>query len=177
MSTAERVTTWLPDPSDGPAPPADLLELLPAGYDELRALYAGLWDAGVEPLTLELCRLRLATLIGSAPDLASRDPRALAAGLDEKMVDALPAWPTSSLFNDAQRSALGFTEQYVIDPHGFTDAEAAAMHNHFSPTQLATLTIAVATFDALARVRAVLTIEADRTNLPVRNAEVGVALT
>lgn len=119
---------------------------LPVGLDELRALYEGLWDAGVDHDTLELCRLRQATLIG-APAVPAVGPA---------LVDALPAWPSSPLFTDAQRAAVGFAEQYVIDPEGFVDADGERLQQHFTPEQLATLTIAVATFDALARARAVL---------------------
>lgn len=165
------VRTWVPGPGD------DLLALLPAGQDELRSLYAGLWEADVDPVTLELCRLRLATLVRSDADLAAREPRAVGAGLDEAQVEALPGWPSSPHFTEAQRAALAFTEQFVIDPQGFTDADAARMHEHFTPPQLATLTTAVACFDALARVRAMLTVERDSsTSLPTRAATVAVTL-
>ncbi len=142
--------------SSWPTDVTDVAALLPTGGDELRALYAALWDVGVDPLTLELCRLRMATLIGSTADLAMRQPEAVAAGLTEELVAALPAWPTSDQFTAAQRSALAFAEQFVIDAHGFTDADMAGMHDHFTEPQLAALTTAVATFDALARVRAAL---------------------
>ena len=133
-----------------------MLAGLATGVPELAALYAELWDAGVDAVTLELCRLRMASLIGSAADLAAREPRAVAAGLTEDVVDALPSWPSSERFTDAQRAALGFAEQYVIDAHGFTDDDMARMHEHFTDPQLAALTTACATFDALARARTVL---------------------
>jgi alkylhydroperoxidase family enzyme len=132
------------------------LEALTTGVVQLRDLYDELWDSGVDPVTLELCRLRMATLIGSADDMAMREPRAVAAGLAEETVEDLPGWPTSDRFTEAQRCALGFAEQYVIDAHGFTDDDMALMHEHFTDPQLATLTTACATFDALARVRTVL---------------------
>ena len=44
----------------------------------------------------------------------------------------------------------------MLDPHGCTDEQMHALHDHFTPPQLATLTIAIAVFDALARARAVL---------------------
>lgn len=133
-----------------------MLAGLATGVPELAALYAELWDAGVDAVTLELCRLRMASLIGSTADLAAREPRAVAAGLTEDVVDALPSWPSSERFTDAQRAALGFAEQYVIDAHGFTDDDMARMHEHFTDPQLAALTTACATFDALARARTVL---------------------
>ena len=142
-------------PDAGGAAP-EVLAGLPVGAAELAALYAELWDAGIDAVTLELCRLRMATLIGSAADLAVREPRAVAAGLTEELVAALPDWPTSSRFTDAHRAALRFAEQYVIDAHGFTDDDMVAMHDHFTAPQLASLTTACATFDALARARTVL---------------------
>jgi len=143
------LTTWL-SVEDG----ADLWELIPDAFGHLRVLYAGLSDAGVDPVTLELCRLRIATLIGGAADLVARDPRA---DLDERLVDALPSWPTSPMFSDAQRAALGFAEQYTLDAHGVTDEQAARMHDFFSAAQLTTLTMAIAVVDALARMRAIVT--------------------
>ncbi len=135
-----------------PAEGAELRDLLPDAHRQLDVLYDGLWDAGVDPATLELCRLRIATLVGSAADLAARDPRA---GLDEALVAGLPAWPTSAMFTEAQRAALGFAEQFTLDAHGVTDAQAAELHRFYTPPQLATLTTAIAVFDALARVRAI----------------------
>jgi len=138
-----------------PGTPGELTGLA-TGAAQLQALYDELWDAGVDPVTLELCRLRMATLIGSAADMGLREPRAVTAGLTEELVELLPSWPTAAEFTDAQRVALGFAEQYVIDAHGFTDDDMAVMHEHFTDPQLATLTTACATFDALARVRTVL---------------------
>jgi alkylhydroperoxidase family enzyme len=64
--------------------------------------------------------------------------------------------PSDSGLSDAERAALAFAEQFVLDVRGFTDADDAALHEHFTDAQLATLTFAVATFDAIARVNAVL---------------------
>jgi alkylhydroperoxidase family enzyme len=128
----------------------DPLSLLPVAQDELRALYDALWVADVEPVTLELCRIRIATLIRSRADLAVMSP------IDAALVDALPSWPSSPLFTDAQRAALAFTEQYVMDVEGFTDADTDKVKAHYTAPQIATLTIAVATFDALTRVRAMV---------------------
>jgi alkylhydroperoxidase family enzyme len=113
-----------------------------------------LWDSGVDPVTLELCRLRIATLIGSESDLAARDPRA---GLDETLVDELRSWPTSARFSDAQRAILGFAEQYTLDANEVTDEQAGDLHQFFTAAELTTLTIAIAVFDALARVRVMVT--------------------
>jgi alkylhydroperoxidase family enzyme len=120
--------TWLPL-----EPGAEVLDLIPGAGAALRELYASLWDAGVDPAVLEACRAAIDATIGT---------RAHDAGGE---ADA------------ATQAAVRFSEQYVVDAHGVTDAQAAVLHEHFTDEQLAALTTAIATFDALARVRAVLT--------------------
>jgi alkylhydroperoxidase family enzyme len=155
--------TWLPVEAG-----RDVWDLVPGAHEHLRALYASLWEAGVDPALLELCRIRIATLVGSETDLQVRDPRA---GLDPEKVAALTSWPTSDRFTEGDRAALAFAEQYVLDAHGVTDAQTEELHRLFTPPQLAALTTAIATFDALARVRTIL---ADPSGAA---ASVGVALT
>jgi hypothetical protein len=107
-AVAAPITTWLP----GTGADEDLLAQLTVGHDELRALYAGLFDAGVDPVTLDLCRLRLATLIGSRADLAVRDPRAVAAGLDDETVGAL-ARVRALLTVDPSRTSVPTTAAHI----------------------------------------------------------------
>lgn len=130
----------------------DLLGLTPAiraRYDELEA---ELWDhGGVSPVLLELCRLRIAQLIGDTAGIARRTPQATAAGLTEDTVDALPQWPRSACFDAAQRAALSFAECFVIDAHAVTDEQCAELNRHLAPAELATLTTAIALFDAMSR--------------------------
>jgi len=106
-----------------------------AGISPYRAFLEAdeaLWDAGVDPTLLERCRARAEAIIGGR---TTDDPDAS---------------------SEADRAAVAFAEQYVIDPHGVTDAQAEELHRLFTPPQLAALTTALATFDALARVRTVL---------------------
>jgi alkylhydroperoxidase family enzyme len=120
-------TTWLPV-----EPGTEVLDLVGDAGEALRALYASLWDAGVDTGVLSACQAAIEATIGT---------RARDGGGD---VDA------------ATQAAVMFAEQYVVDAHGVTDAQAAVLHEHFSDEQLAALTTAIATFDAVARVRAVL---------------------
>ena len=126
--------TWLPIAPD-PTTPVDVFALLPAGATDLDRLYTQLWQSGLGHATLELCRARITTMICGRVAAPAPDPE-----------------------TDAQRAALGFAEQFVLDPHGCTDEQMDALQRFFSGPQLATLTSAVAVFDALARVRAVLSL-------------------
>jgi alkylhydroperoxidase family enzyme len=78
----------------------------------------------VSPLLLELCRLRIAQLLGCGVALAHRTPQALAAGLDESLVSSLSQWPTDARFSGQARVCLGYAEQLLLDAQGVSDEEA-----------------------------------------------------
>ncbi len=121
-------TTWLPV-----EPGADVWDLIAAPHQQLRALHASFAAAGLDGALLERCRARITGLVTGGPS----DPG-----------DA----PTS----EAERVAVDFAEQFVLDPRGLTDAQVGDLHRVFPAPQLAALTTAVATFDAVSRVQAVL---------------------
>jgi hypothetical protein len=84
----------------------------------LDAAHGAARDA-VDPAILEMCRLRVATLLGNTDELATE----LAADL----VGAIPLWPSSPLLTPAQRVCLAFTEEFVIDVASLSDATAQAV--------------------------------------------------
>lgn len=120
--------TWLPETADGDTALDQVFGLRPAAYERFLALYDGLRAGGVDAGTLDLCRDRIGALLR-----CERDP-----------VD----WSSAT---DAQRAALAFAEQYVLDPHGLRDADFEVLHTHFAPEAIATLVLAVAMYDARAR--------------------------
>ncbi len=83
-------------------------------------------DSLADTDTLALCRSRIATLL-----------RAPASMMDDEAgperIAALPSWPSSPLFSDAERACLAFTEQFVIDVAGITKAHADAVLEYMSP--------------------------------------------
>jgi hypothetical protein len=102
--------------------------LRPHAHTRFRELYDGLWSGGVDGGTLDACEARIAALVQVSPD------------------------PTTDLtLGDAQRAAVDFAEQYALDPHGLRDADFERLHEFYDDAQLATLTLAVAMFDARAR--------------------------
>lgn len=160
--------SWLPESAPGDTPLDRVFGLTPVAYERFRALYASLWDGvGIDPATLELCRLRIATLLGARGERCVRWSAACDAGCTEAQVNALPGWPESPLFTDAQRLCLQFAEMYVLDPHSVRDEDFADMRAHLDAPAIAKLTLAVAVFDALARFRLALDVApvADRTEV------------
>ncbi len=135
----------------------DLFENLTANVsNELSSLTEELWEGDMEPEVLELCRIRMASMLGSPTDVAQRNPKAADAGLSEKKILSLPMWPTSELFSEAERAALAFTEKYVQDAHSISDKDCEELNGHHSPQAVVNLTLALATFEAIIRSRVVL---------------------
>ena len=73
-------------------------------------LHAAVWDA-VDPVLLELCRLRIARLLGCAAEEDARTP----AAHDGRVVEV-----------EAERACLAVCEQLVIDVAGMSDEVALA---------------------------------------------------
>ena len=106
----------------------DLLAARPELVEHRATMLDGIWrDSGVPPRLLELVRLRVAELLHDEAGSAARTPAAVAAGLDEDLVDALPAWPTDPRFTATDRAALALAEQFVMDCHGITDAQVVEL--------------------------------------------------
>jgi alkylhydroperoxidase family enzyme len=120
--------TWLPRTAEGDDAFAQVFGLRPVAHDRYRDMYDRLWEGGVDDPTLSACRDRIDALLHLEPD------------------------PTAArTLTDAQRTAVAFAEQYALDPHGLRDADFDALHEQFDDAALATLTLAVAMFDARAR--------------------------
>ena len=118
---------------------------LPKAHEHYRALDEKIWDGRLDPALLEVCRLRIAMLHRCAPQLALQR-----ADIGEKR-DAIAQWPTSPLFSDVERALLRFTEQYVIDAQGVSDADAAGVTAVLSGAEIAAFTVAIGAFDATCR--------------------------
>ena len=147
--------TWLAKTADGSDGVGRVFGLVPEAYARFRDLCDALDDARViAPETLALCRLRIASLLGCPSD--STLGNATAARVSPERAAALPRYASSPSFTDVERACIAYAEQYVLDPHGFTDADFATLRAHLSSEALATLTLAVAVHDALARFRLAL---------------------
>jgi len=125
----------------------DVLGLRPDLAARHEHLLDVLWEA-VDPVLLELCRLRMATLMGAAAAVAERSPAAVDAGLTEDLVRRLPAWPSDPAFDGPARAALAFTEQHVVDHHGITDDHVRDLTEALGADGVVALTTALGVWDA-----------------------------
>jgi alkylhydroperoxidase family enzyme len=118
---------------------------------------AALWEQGVVSLSLlELCRLRIAQLLGCGVALVHRTPEAVAAGFDEGMVNSLSQWPTDARFSDEVRACLGYAEQLLIDAQAVSDEQANHVINAVGQGGFLVLTYACGLFETTQRARLIL---------------------
>jgi alkylhydroperoxidase family enzyme len=158
--------TWIAARVEAATPLHDVLELRPELAELLDDYLAAVWHAA-DPVLLELCRLRIATVHGDTAQQRLRHDTAMAAGLTEEKVAALPGYATSPLFTDHERTCIAYAEQYVIDVHGITDADAEAVKRGMSDADFVAFTVALGLFDGLGRLRLVLGVDEPTTDEPV----------
>jgi alkylhydroperoxidase family enzyme len=134
-----------------PSSTDELLDLTPAAAS-LRAYRDAVWrDPATDPALLELCRLRLAQLLGADPSSAPPHPAAAEAGLDPEKLAELARWPTSERFSARDRAALAFAEQWLFDPSGMTDDDCARLRAALGDAGCAAFTMGLALVEALLR--------------------------
>jgi alkylhydroperoxidase family enzyme len=156
--------TWLPELADGDTGLDRVFGLRPDLYDAFRAFYAVFWTRDLlDPIVLELCRLRVAQLLGCATEQQVRYAPARDAGLTEAQIAALPRWPDDPAYSDAQRAALAFAEQFVLDAHGVDHPLRDAVIDHYDLAGLVALCEVLAVFDGFCRFRTVLAVEGPTT--------------
>jgi len=120
----------------------------------LGSVEAELWaQDAIDPVTLELCRLRIAQLLSCQAALGYRTPEAAAAGLDEELVASLPRWPDDPRFDSRLRTCLGLAEQLLMDAQGVTDEQAGEVVAAVGEGGFLVLTYACGLFETTQRAR------------------------
>jgi alkylhydroperoxidase family enzyme len=153
--------TWLLDGEK--AALHDVFGLRPDLYARYREFASLFWSRrSVEPVLLELCRLRVARLLGCAPMPAAGET----GGPSEGRLAALEDWVASDAFTERERACLAFTDRFILDPHAITDDDAAAVARHLPAAEMVAFTEALALFDGFTRFCAILGIDTD--NGPLR---------
>jgi hypothetical protein len=101
---------------------SDIIDTVLGGHDAVTGALRDAHSAAVEavdPVVLEMCRVRIAMLLGNQDELAS--------SLDDELVSEVPMWPSSNRLSAAQRACLAFTEEFVIDVASLSDQVAGAV--------------------------------------------------
>ncbi len=152
------MTTWV----DAPGSDLDaVLGLRPDLHERWRAMERRVWAGGrVDPVILELARLRVAELLRADAQLAVRTREAAEAGLDEDLAASVSRWPRDDRFTPAMRAVLAYAETFVIDPHRLDDDDVAAVTEHLGEAGLTALTTGLALWEGIGRFERVMGVSA-----------------
>ena len=125
------------------------LSEFPDVISELRRVNQAAWEA-VDPVLLELCRLRVAMLLGCAAELADRTADT---GVPESTIAELGNWPLSAMFDSRSRACLAFCEQFVIDVANLSNAQASDVREHLGNEGFANFVSALLVIEQRQRLR------------------------
>ena len=92
--------------------------------DQLEKIHGLAWEVA-DPVLLDLCRLRIAMLLGCYSEL-----EVLNSDLDSDKIASLSQWAASGLFSEREKSCLRFTEEFIVDVSQIPDSSAFAVRDH-----------------------------------------------
>jgi hypothetical protein len=140
--------------------PSPLLPRLAAAHPDLAARHdayvRGVWQhPALPPGLLELCRLRIAQLLGlAAPGRIAPLPADR-----EALVPHLASWTATA--GPVDRACLAFAEQFVLDAQALDEATVDGVRAAVGPEGLAVLAVGVGLAEGLVRAALVLGPEGD----------------
>jgi alkylhydroperoxidase family enzyme len=144
--------SWLPEAGPGRDDFERSFSLRPDLFAAWREFASIFWEKRlVDPVLLELCRLRIAQLHGAQHPLSLRTPEARAAGLDEAKIARLAEWWKQPGFSDLERACLRFAEQFVLDAQAMSDEEARPVVTALGDAGTVAFIEALAIFDGFGR--------------------------
>ncbi|MFN0095202.1 MAG: carboxymuconolactone decarboxylase family protein [Dehalococcoidia bacterium] len=126
---------------------ATLAQHAPGPLAAMRQQYAAVWS-DLDPRLAELCRQRVAMLQADAPANTATE----AQGVDAATLAALARWPDSPLFTEAEKACLAYTEMFVADVAGITEADTQPVLDALGGGGLYALTNALLVLDQQQRI-------------------------
>jgi AhpD family alkylhydroperoxidase len=134
------------EPTTAPAEPTriDYASVFPAGARAMAGLQRAVDAARLEPLLLELVKMRASQINGCAHclDVHSKDARAL--GEREQRLHLLAAWRDAPCYDAREQAALAWCEHLtLISEEGAPDAVYERLEESFSAEEIVALTLAV----------------------------------
>ncbi|MGF6887995.1 AhpD family alkylhydroperoxidase [Nocardia sp. GAS34] len=129
----------------------------PASYQALvafsQAAEQGAAAAGIDPLLVELVKLRTSQINGCAFCLRMHTRDALAKGEQPDRIAVLPAWAETGYFSAVERAALRLTESITLVADGHvSDEDYAAAAADLTEQQIAAIAWLTTVMNAFNRV-------------------------
>lgn len=122
----------------------DYAALVPESLDAMLALEKYVTNSGLEPSLYELVKTRASQInkCGYCLDMHTKEARK--AGETEQRLYALSVWKEAPFYTPRERAALAWTEALtLIAENDVPDSLYEATRQHFSESELVSLTIAI----------------------------------
>lgn len=107
--------------------------------------------ARIDPVLLEICRVRMAEIFESEFELGLRYAPAKAAGLTEEKLSAVSRSYNSPLFSDVERSCLAFAEQFAVQATAIDDGDVKKLDAAIGTEEMIYFLKALSVMDQLQR--------------------------
>ncbi|MEC4114095.1 carboxymuconolactone decarboxylase family protein [Myroides pelagicus] len=131
----------------------DIYQIDPSAYTGMIALEKYLQNSLLEPLHIELIKIRASQLNGCGYCLDLHNQDALKLGADPRKLLAIAAWRETELFSAEQRVILQLTEEVTfISEKGITDHTYLEAHALFDELYVAQLVMCAVTINAWNRI-------------------------
>lgn len=119
----------------------DYKEAFPDGFEAMLALEGAVRRSDLDPLLLELVKVRASQLNGCAHCLDMHTKDARARGEDEQRLHVVAAWRDAPFYSDRERAALAWCEALtLLAESGAPDDVYAEVEAQFSEEEVAALT-------------------------------------
>lgn len=128
-------------------------QLAPAANAAIIALGKSAEEAGLEKSLLELVKLRASQINRCAFCLQMHLNVSRGMDMPAEKLDLVGAWREAGIYTPREAAALAWTELLTeISEHDVSDADYAAVLQHFNKTELAFLTAAICTINSWNRI-------------------------
>ncbi len=128
-------------------------ESAPELYEAVLQLEKAVRASGIDPGLLHLIKLRASQINHCAFCVEMHTRESLDDGVDPRKIYLLTVWEESSLFDARERAALAWTESVtLIAETGVPDEAFEAVRAEFSESEVAALTVAIATINVWNRI-------------------------
>jgi alkylhydroperoxidase family enzyme len=131
-----------------------VLSLVPHFVEAVNALEKAVWASPLPRRTHELVRMRIAEINGCVLCMTWRNEWA-----DEAALAAVSQHATSELFSDAERVAIEYAERFATDSKAIDDDLLTRLCGHYSPAEIADLTLVLGKYLAMGRFMQVLDLD------------------
>jgi AhpD family alkylhydroperoxidase len=122
----------------------DYMAAAPEAIVAMRTLEKYVRTCGIDPILLELIKIRASQINGCAYciDMHTKDARAH--GETEQRIYALNAWRETPFFSEKERAALAWTEAVtLVSTSQVPDDVYELARKHFNETELTNITMAI----------------------------------